>query len=81
MAGRRGVAYFEIAMKTSSLGKGGPQATKNEGDASPCTEPGHCPPETPTQSHQAISPRWQRRIPPEAELRAFEDAVNGWWWL
>jgi len=31
--------------------------------------------------HQAMPQRLPRRIPPEAERRAFEDAVNGWWWL
>jgi len=30
---------------------------------------------------QAMPPRLQRRVAPEAERRAFEDAVSGWWWL
>ena len=54
---------------------------KVEAEAGRCTEPGHCPPEQPTKPHQAKPPRLTRLIPPEAERRAFEDAVNGWWWL
>lgn len=39
------------------------------------------PADPPEVMHRAEIPRLQRRIPPEAERRAFEDAVNGWWWL
>jgi hypothetical protein len=44
-------------------------------------DPANPPSAPPVKMHQAMPPRLKRDGPPEAERRAFEDAVNGWWWL
>ncbi|MFM8718741.1 MAG: hypothetical protein ACKOFH_04275, partial [Chthoniobacterales bacterium] len=62
--------------------KPGRKTAKQSPASEPCHEPGHCPPDDPPEKMVSVMPpRVKRRIPPEAERRAFEDAVNGWWWL
>lgn len=62
--------------------------TKKSSAAPPCDAPGHCPPVPAAAMKEAMPPRVshglpsaKRPVPPAAERRAFEDAVNGWWWL
>jgi len=82
MARRRAAGHLGPDMKASLQNKPRASAAEKEPSPEPCTQPGHCPPDgAPVQPHHAIPPRQTRRIPPEAERRAFEDAVNGWWWL
>ena len=81
MAGGETGSQIVFVMKTSSRKQLRPHYAETPSETARCTEPGHCPPEPATQMRQAMPPRLQRRVAPEAERRAFEDAVSGWWWL
>jgi len=84
-------AEIVFAMKTSSQRstRTASRFTKADKPAvEPCTSPGHCPPDDPVTPKQVMPmrvthalPSSQRSGPPETDRRAFEDAVNGWWWL
>ena len=84
-------ADIVFAMKTSSQRPARTALRSAKTDKSavePCTSPGHCPPDDPVAPKQVMPmrvaralPSSQRSGPPETERRAFEDAVNGWWWL
>jgi len=60
--------------KSSSPTESRKKRRSENGDAVPPADP-------PKVEHRAGIPRLTRRVPPEAERRAFEDAINGWWWL
>jgi hypothetical protein len=53
-----------------------------------CSSPGHCPGDDHGSTEEVVLPpsmrslpSFRRAAPPEAERRAFEQAVSGWWWL
>jgi len=81
MAGWETAAQVVFVMKISARKQLRPHHAKQPSYTAPCNESDHCPHEPPAHRRQALPARLQRRVPPEAERRAFEDAVSGWWWM